>query len=119
MLVEAIQLRETAIGQLLISSRAIAQIAERSLDECYGVVGLGRGARIRRAFALRRRHGVEVIPGRLGEVELTLSVVIAYGLNLAEVAATVRSRVSYEVERVTGLKVARVEVRIDDVRRKG
>ena len=51
-------------------------------------------------------------------IELALHVVIAYGLNLAEVAATVRSRVSYEVERVTGLDVARVEVRIDDVRHK-
>lgn len=110
------QLQETALGQLLVSPRAIAQIAERSLDECYGVVGLGRGARIRRAFALRRRHGVEVAAGENGGVELTLAVVIAYGLNLAEVAATVRSRVSYEVERVTGLEVARVEVRIDDVR---
>jgi uncharacterized alkaline shock family protein YloU len=116
--VEAIQLQETALGQLFVSSRAIAQIAERSLDECYGVVGLGRGARIRRAFALRRRRGVEVAAGENGGVELTLAVVIAYGLNLAEVAATVRSRVSYEVERVTGLEVSQVEVRIDDVRRK-
>jgi len=114
--VEAVQLQETDLGRLFISSRAIAQIAERSLDECYGVVGLGRGARIRRAFALRRRHGVEVSSGEQGGIELTLAVVIAYGLNLAEVAATVRSRVSYEVERVTGLEVARVEVRIDDVR---
>jgi uncharacterized alkaline shock family protein YloU len=115
---EAVQLQETAYGQLLISPRAIAQVAERSLDECYGVVGLGRGARIRRAFALRRRHSVEVIPSEQGGIELTLAVVIAYGLNLAEVAAIVRSRVSYEVERVTGLEVVRVEVRIDDVRAK-
>ena len=57
-----------------------------------------------------------MIPSEQGGIELTLAVVIAYGLNLAEVAATVRSRVSYEVERVTGLEVARVEVRIDDVR---
>ena len=117
MLVDAIQLLETPLGHLLVSSRAIAQIAERSLDECYGVVGLGRGARIRRAFALKRRHGVEVKASDGGGIELTLSVVIAYGLNLAEVAATVRTRVSYEVERVTGLKVSQVEVRIDDVRR--
>ncbi len=113
---EAIRLQETACGRLLVSSRAIAQIAERSLDECYGVVGLGRGARIRRVLALRRRHGVEVVQGEQGGIELTLAVVIAHGLNLAEVAATVRSSVSYEVERVTGLKVASVEVRIDDVR---
>ena len=42
---------------------------------------------------------------------------IEYGLNLAEVAATVRSRVAYEVERLTGLRAARVEVHIEDVRR--
>jgi uncharacterized alkaline shock family protein YloU len=116
--VEAIQLRETASGRLFISPRAIAQISERALGECYGVVGLGRGARIRRALALRRRQGVEVRPADGGGIELSLSVVIAYGLNLAEVAASVRSSVSYEVERVTGLAVASVEVRVDDVRSK-
>jgi uncharacterized alkaline shock family protein YloU len=116
--VEAVQLQTTPLGRLLVSSKAIAQVAERALGECYGVVGLGRGARVRRALALRRRHGVEVRPAHGGGVELTLSVVIAYGLNLAEVAASVRSRVSYEVERMTGLEVASVEVRIDDVRSK-
>ena len=45
-----------------------------------------------------------------------LHVVVEYGLNLAEVAATVRTRVAYEVERQTGLRVAAVEVHVDDVR---
>jgi uncharacterized alkaline shock family protein YloU len=116
--VEAVQLQATPIGRLLVSPRAIAQVAERALDECYGVVGLGRGARMRRALALGRRHGIEVRPAGEGALSLSLSVVIAYGLNLAEVASSVRSRVGYEVERVTGLKVETVEVRIDDVRSK-
>jgi uncharacterized alkaline shock family protein YloU len=46
-----------------------------------------------------------------------LYVVVAYGLNLAEVAGTVRSRVAYEVERLTGLRVASVDVHIQDVKR--
>ena len=44
-------------------------------------------------------------------------MVVAYGLNLAEVAATVRSQVAYEVERLTGLQVASVDVHIQDVKR--
>ena len=44
-------------------------------------------------------------------------MVVEYGLNLAEVAATVRSRVGYELERLTDLCVAAVEVHIEDVRR--
>ena len=52
-----------------------------------------------------------------GGLEIDLHVVVEYGLNLAEVAATVRDRVAYEVERQTGLSVVAVEVRIEDVRR--
>ena len=48
---------------------------------------------------------------------IELSVVVEYGLNLAEVASTLRNRVLYEVERLTGLPVAEVEVRIQDVKR--
>lgn len=112
---EVIRLQETPFGALAISSRTIAQIAERSLGECYGVVGLKAGSRLRRALALRHRHGVEIESNEQG-IELALHVVIAYGLNLAEVAATVRSSVSYEVKRQTGFEVERVEVLIDGVR---
>ena len=41
---------------------------------------------------------------------------VEHGLNLAEVATTVRSQVGYEVERSTGLTVAAVEVVIQRVK---
>ena len=64
----------------------------------------------------RLTQGIQV--GRRGDaLLLDLHVVVEYGLNLAQVAATVRSRVAYEVERLTGLQVAAVEVHIEDVRR--
>jgi uncharacterized alkaline shock family protein YloU len=52
-----------------------------------------------------------------GAVGLDLYVVVADGLNLAEVASTVRSQVAYEVERLSGLQVAAVDVHIQDVKR--
>jgi len=65
---------------------------------------------------LRRPWGIEV--GREGEaVTIDLHVVVEYGLNLAEVASTLRNRVGYEVERLTGLPVRAVEVHIEDVRK--
>jgi uncharacterized alkaline shock family protein YloU len=116
--VPAAQLQRTPLGRISISAHAIAQIAERSLGECYGVVGLGPRSWTRRAVPFGRPRAIEVEQGADG-LELALRVVIAYGLNLAEVAATVRSRVTYEVERLTGLEVAAVEVRVDDVRASG
>jgi uncharacterized alkaline shock family protein YloU len=64
----------------------------------------------------RLSDGIAVRAGADGLV-VDMAVVIEYGLNLAEVAAGVRSRVQYEVERLTGLVVADVEVRVEQVRR--
>ena len=99
-------------GRLTITREAVAEIvAERTLG-CYGVVGLSSGTRVGRIF---RREGIS-IDGDARALRLQVHIVVAHGLNLAEVASTVRSQVAYEVERLTGLKVAAVEVVIERVR---
>ena len=107
---------ETELGQISITAGALAQIVGHTAAECYGVVGQAPTGRLRRL--LRREgltRGIDVRPGEDGLV-VDLHVVVEYGLNLAEVAATVRTRVAYELERRTGLSVAAVEVHVDDVR---
>jgi uncharacterized alkaline shock family protein YloU len=103
-------------GRISIAGKAVAQIAARTVAECYGVVGMD-GGRVGRLLA-RDTRGVDV-RGTPNGLEVTLHVVVEYGLNLAEVASTVRSRVAYEVERLTGLDVASVEVHVADVRHSG
>ena len=108
--------RTTALGRVSISSEAVAQIVGRLTAESYGIVGMA-GRRFPRLPGRERlTDGIEV-KARDGGIEIDLHVIVEYGLNLAEVAATVRTRVAYEVERQTGLSVAAVEVRIEDVRR--
>ena len=99
-------------GTITISRDVVAEIVSETTARCYGVVGLKSGSRVGRIF---RREGVS-IGGDAGGMRIELHVVVEYGLNLAEVAATVRSQVAYEVERLTGLPVAAVEVVIQDVR---
>ena len=109
------------LGRITIAPEAVAQIVGRVASECYGVVGMAvRGAPRERVTQLlprgRQARGI-IVRNVDGAVALDLHVVIAYGLNLAEVAATVRSRVAYEVERLTGLSVATVDVHIENVKR--
>ena len=107
----------SALGRITISSEAVAQIAGHAAAESYGVVGMVRRGRVPRLLARDRvTQGIAVHRSDEGLV-IDLHVVVEYGLNLAEVAATVRSRVGYEVGRLTGLPVAAVEVHIEDVRR--
>jgi uncharacterized alkaline shock family protein YloU len=107
---------QSELGRITIAADAIAQIVGYTAAECYGVVGMA-GNGLKRLLARDKlKQGIEVSSADDG-LRLDLHVVVEYGLNLAEVAATVRSRVAYEVERLTGLPVAAVEVHIEDVRR--
>ncbi len=99
-------------GRLTIAREAVAEIVAESALGCYGVVALSAGTRMKRML---RREGVSV-DGGPDALRIELHVVVEHGLNLAEVAATIRSQVSYEVERLTGLTVAAVEVVIQGVR---
>jgi uncharacterized alkaline shock family protein YloU len=115
--VEAAPSLSSRLGRITISREAVAHIVGRTAAEAYGVVDMG-GNRVGRLLSRDRwRQGVTVGGTAEEGVTIELSVVVEYGLNLAEVASTVRNRVRYEVERLTGLPVASVEVRIEDVRR--
>ncbi len=111
------------LGRVTISPEAIAQVVSRTAAECYGVVGMSLRApgpardRVTRLLPKGKPLRGIVVRNEGGAVALELYVVVAYGLNLAEVAGTVRSQVAYEVERLTGLKVASVDVHIQDVKR--
>jgi uncharacterized alkaline shock family protein YloU len=107
------------LGRITISSSAIAQIVAETALECYGVVGMKGSLRGRIARGKARAHGIEIGRDAGSGVTVDLHVVVEYGLNLAEVASSVRNRVAYEVERLTGLPVRAVEVHVDDVRTSG
>jgi uncharacterized alkaline shock family protein YloU len=104
-------------GEITITTDAIAQLAGLTAAECYGVVGAqAKGGRLGRLVSRDKpERGVEVVRTPEGLV-VTLRVVIEHGLNLAEVASTVRSHVGYEVTRLTGIPTASVDVVIADVR---
>ncbi len=103
---------ELELGRLTISRDAFAEIVAETALGCYGVVGLSAGTRVGR---LLRREGIGV-EGDARGLRIELHVVVEHGLNLAEVAATVRSQVAYEVTRLTGFEVGAVEVVIQRVR---
>ena len=102
------------LGRITISGDAVARIVSETARECYGVVGMAG----RKWLPDRATRGIE-IGGNGNGVTVDLHVVVEYGLNLAEVASTIRNRVTYEVERLTGLSVTAVEVHIEDVKRSG
>ena len=105
----------TPAGRISYSRDAVAQIVAHAVAESYGVVAIAPSGPMGR-LSRRDTRGVEV-GGDGSGVRIDVYVVVEYGLNLTEVANTVRNRVSYEVARLTGLTVTGVEVHIQDARR--
>jgi uncharacterized alkaline shock family protein YloU len=108
-------------GAVTLTDDAVAQVVGHTVIECYGIVGMASKSLVRGVARMLGRdsltQGIEI--EREGEdVHIDLYVILEYGLNLAEVAAAVRSRVTYQVEKLTRLHVRDVEIHIQGVKRR-
>jgi uncharacterized alkaline shock family protein YloU len=109
-------LASSELGRVVVSGDAVAHIVGLTAAECYGVVGTTAPGKLGRLLARDpTTRGIEV-SGDENRLSIALHVVVEHGLNLAEVASTVRNRVSYEVGRMTDLPIGAVEVHIEAVR---
>lgn len=107
-------------GQLIVPNEVIAQIVGLTVLECYGVVGMAATSLSQGVARLLSRERITQGVGvrREGDqLAIDLYVVVEYGLNLAEVAANVRSRVTYMVEKLTGIPVGSLQIHIQGVKR--
>ena len=112
---EQFVIASSELGLVSISAEAITQMVGYAAAESYGVVALAGRGRLSRVFPWGMKKGVD-IERRENGLAVELRVIVEHGLKLAEVAATVRSRVLYELERMVGLPIASLEVHIDGVR---
>ncbi len=106
--------------KIFFSDDVIAELAGLAAIESYGVVGMSDPSLARSVSRLlSRRHlkkGVKVVR-REDNLSIELNVIIEYGVNLVEVAKNLIERVSYEINRHTGLKVDAVEVIVRGIRK--
>lgn len=105
----------TEQGSVAITRDAVVELVGNAVVESYGVVALSGERRISRLFPRGVGKGIDV-ELRDDGLAVEIRVVVEHGLKLAEVAEAVRERVLYELERMVGLPVASLEVRIEKVR---
>lgn len=108
-------------GDFKISLDVIATIAGSAAVECVGIIGMAdvnitKGiVRVMRNDSLSK--GINVVLKADGSLDLTLHVIVAYGVNISAVTTNLIENVTYRVESQTSLKVSRVSVRVEGVRR--
>jgi len=112
---EPLVVATTTHGTISVSRDAVVEIVGNAAAESYGVVAFAGERRMSRLFPRGLRKGIDV-ELRDDGLAVEIRVVVEHGLKLAEVADAVRERVLYELERMVGLPVASLEVRIEKVR---
>lgn len=109
------------LGQIQISNNALAEIAGYTVLECYGVVGMANpNLKSGVASLLSRdklKKGIKVTPVDEG-IEVDLYVVVEHGINIAEVAHNLITKIKYELERLAQVNVVSVDVHVQGIRTK-
>lgn len=100
---------------MAVSADAVTQLVGAAAAESYGVVALAGRGRLSRLVPWGIKKGVDIELGDDG-LAVEVRVVVEHGLKLGEVAEGVRERVVYELERMVGLPIASLDVRVQGVR---
>ena len=105
-------------GLIRISNAVIAKIAGDAATKCYGVVGMAmRTGKDGLARLLKKENLDKGIKIKLEDdkVDITLFVIMEYGVNIGTVGDIIKSNVKYQVEEATGLKVSSVTVNVESI----
>ena len=106
------------IGHIHVSPRAVSTIAYQATVQSYGVVGLASKNLLEglgNMLVQDPAHGIEV--GYVDDrINIDLYIVVEYGTNIKEVAASVAKTVRFQVEKALGLPINEVNVHVQGLR---
>lgn len=110
---------QTELGTVTVNEEVLLKVAGYAALECYGIVGMAAKRTTDGFVQLMGREnlgrGVRVRAGA-ASVDVDLYIIVEYGISISAVAATIIETVKYKIEHLTGVKVGRVNVCVEDIR---
>lgn len=110
---------ETMIGTVGISEVYLSKLIGLEVTSCFGVVGMvPNTTRQRLGRLVLRRNSADTgitVTGTEKGISVVLHIAVVYGMNINAIAQSITEKVKYAVDRVTGIPVDRVVVRVDSI----
>lgn len=110
---------QTELGAVTVNEEVLLKVAGYAALECYGIVGMASKRTTDGFVQLMGREnlgrGVRIRAGA-ASVDVDLYIIVEYGISISAVAATIIDTVKYKIEHLTGIKVGRVNVCVEDIR---
>lgn len=102
-------------GNVMISEDVVANIVAHALAEVEGVGSLGAKPGITvNDFAVKKHwsKSLKVLIAEDNSVSIDCTLMISYGFSVVDVAAAVQQSITSNVESMTGVKVAQINVNV-------
>ncbi len=110
---------KTELGDVVVNEDVLLKVAGFSALECYGIVGMASKSAKDGFVQMWNREnlgrGVKIHANE-DYVDVDLYIVVEYGISIGAVATTIIETVKYKIEHLTGVKVNRVNVSVEDIR---
>ena len=106
-------------GHISLTNDYFSGLVAQAARQCYGIAALGETPPANKVRQTLRNGSLPekgvTVSQQDGRLVITLHIKVGYGLNIASITQSITHRVQDEVERATGLKVARIDVFVDDI----
>ena len=114
---------ETPEGYVELTNNYFSNLVGNAAQSCFGVTGMVspspyqsiKTAIKNKVDSDNASNGV-IVKSVNGSLIIDLFVAVSYGVNIAAISDSIVNRVRYAVESATELKVAKVNVHIEDLR---
>ena len=110
--------KDGSFGKIDVSKAAVATIANRSVNQCYGVVGMANKNIINGISTILSRDSRKGIDVTIYEDEIVVDVyvIVEYGTRIRVVAESIQNTVKFHVEQAIGIPVSAVNVYVHGLR---
>ncbi len=113
----------SALGEIRINHAVVAQIVRVAAAEVSGFIAVAGGGFVDEIAGIFSRKeagaGVQVEEDGNGNYQITVRVILTFGIELAKTAAAIQEAVREKVAQMTNKKVAKVDVVIDGIQMPG
>ena len=109
--------KQTSLGKINITNKAINSLVAEAALSCYGVVGICSKNKDAKILPIDKLEKVIMIKEEKNGYEISFNIVLALGIKVTEILRSVQKEVKYIVENSLGIRVAKVNIFVQDLQR--
>lgn len=109
--------KKTALGKINITNKAISTLVADTILGCYGIVGICAKDEKAQILPKDKVEKVVRIEQEKEGYHISFSIVVALGVKVTEIIRSVQKEVKYVVESTFDVRVAKVNIFVQDLKK--